>query len=55
MSDKDFLSKIADEAVANKKPDSFKEEVRVPVHKEKKPIKPIYIIAGNCKTKRQQV
>lgn len=45
MSDKDFLSKIADEASANKKPDSFKEEVRVPVHKEKKPIKPIYVIA----------
>lgn len=46
MSDKDFLSKIADEAAANKKPDSFKEEVRVPVHKEKKPIKPVYIIAS---------
>ncbi len=40
MSDKDFLSNIASEA---KKPESFKEEVRVPVQKEKKPIKPAYI------------
>ena len=40
MSEKDFLSKIAAET---KKPESFKEEVRVPVQKEKKPIKPAYI------------
>ena len=33
MSEKDFLSKIAEE---NKKPDSFKEEERVKIQKEKK-------------------
>ena len=42
MGNKDFLNQIAEE---NKKPDSFKEEVRIPVKKEKKPIKPAYIIA----------
>ena len=42
MGNKDFLNQIAEE---NKKPDSFKEEVRIPVKKEKKPIKPVYIIA----------
>ena len=42
MSEKDFLSKIA--AEASKKPESFKEEVRIPVKKERKPIKPIFII-----------
>ena len=41
MSEKDFLSKIANEA---KKPDSFKEEERVKIQKEKKPIKPLMII-----------
>lgn len=41
MSNKDFLSQFSDE---NKKPDSFKEEVRIPVQKPKKPIKPIMII-----------
>ena len=41
MSEKDFLSQFSDK---NKKPDSFKEEVRIPVQKEKKPIKPIMVI-----------
>ena len=41
MSEKDFLSKIAEE---NKKPDSFKEEERVKIQKEKKPLNPLVII-----------
>lgn len=41
MSNKDFLSQFSDE---NKKPDSFKEEVRIPIQKEKKPIKPWMIV-----------
>ncbi len=41
MSEKDFLSQLAEES---KKPDSFKEEERVPIQKEKKPIKPWMII-----------
>ena len=35
MSNKDFLSQFSDN---NKKPDSFKEEERVKVTKEKKPV-----------------
>ena len=42
MSDKDFLSQFSGD---NKKPDSFKEEERIPVVKEKKPFKPVYVIA----------
>jgi hypothetical protein len=42
MSDKDFLSQFSG---GNKKPDSFKEEERIPVVKEKKPFKPVYVIA----------
>lgn len=41
MSDKDFLSQFSDQ---NKKPDSFKEEVRIPVNKEKKPLNPMMIV-----------
>ncbi|GEM_PF-3263506 len=35
MAEKDFLGQFSN---ANKKPDSFKEEERIPVHKEKKPV-----------------
>lgn len=42
MSDKDFLNQFSGD---NKKPDSFKEEERIPVVKEKKPFKPVYVIA----------
>lgn len=41
MSEKDFLSQFSDE---NKKPDSFKEEERIPIQKDRKPIKPWMII-----------
>lgn len=41
MSEKDFLSQFSGK---DSKPESFKEEVRVPIKKEKKPIKPLWII-----------
>ncbi len=41
MSEKDFLNQFSNE---NKKPDSFKEEERIPIQKERKPIKPWMII-----------
>ena len=41
MTDKDFLSQFSG---TDKKPDSFKEEERIPVQKEKKPFNPLYVI-----------